>query len=177
MNVTVFGGARPCPGEPEYIQAVHLGSLLGKAGHTVLTGGYTGTMEAVSRGASEAGAHVIGVTCRELEAWRPTLANHWVKEERKMDTLATRITALIDGCDAAVALPGGCGTLVEVSMLWNRLVIETVAPRKVILIGTGWKTVFEMLFREQSRHLDQNDIRWLLFAPGVEEAVRMLEPN
>jgi uncharacterized protein (TIGR00725 family) len=175
MNVTVFGGARPRPGEPEYLQAVRLGSLLGKAGHTVLTGGYTGTMEAVSRGASEAGAHVIGVTCREIEAWRPSPANPWVKEERKMDTLEARITALINGCDAALALPGGCGTLAEVSILWNRLLIEAASPRKVILIGAGWKTVFETLFKEQPRHLDENDTRWLLFANTVEDAVKMLE--
>ena len=175
MNVTVFGGARPRPGEPEYEVALHLGSLLGKAGHTVLTGGYTGTMEAVSRGASEAGGHVIGVTCREIEAWRSTPANPWVKEERLMNTLEERILALINGCEAALALPGGAGTLAEVSILWNRLLIEAVPPRKVILIGAGWKTVFETLFQAQPRHLDGHDTRWLLFAPSVDDAVNMLD--
>ncbi|NMB89227.1 MAG: DNA-binding protein, partial [Chloroflexi bacterium] len=80
MNVTVFGGARPRPGDPAYDDAFRLGALLGQAGHTVLTGGYMGTMEAVSHGASQAGAHVIGVTCEELERWRSSRPNPWVSE-------------------------------------------------------------------------------------------------
>lgn len=55
MNVTVFGGSQPKPGTPAYEEARQLGELLAQRGHTVLTGGYIGTMEAVSRGAAHAG--------------------------------------------------------------------------------------------------------------------------
>ncbi|HWQ84126.1 MAG TPA: hypothetical protein VN363_06135, partial [Anaerolineales bacterium] len=81
-NITVFGGSQIQPGMPDYLAAQRLGGLLAMAGHCVLTGGYIGAMEAVSRGAAEAGGHVIGVTCAEIEAWRPGKANAWVKEER-----------------------------------------------------------------------------------------------
>ncbi len=84
MNITIFGGSQPKPGSPAYAEAYELGKLLALAGHTVLTGGYMGTMEAVSRGANEAGGHVIGVTCADIEAWRGTRANAWVKEERHL---------------------------------------------------------------------------------------------
>ena len=47
-RVTVFGGSLPKPGEPAYRNAYELGKLLGAAGFAVLTGGYIGTMEAVS---------------------------------------------------------------------------------------------------------------------------------
>ena len=49
-----------------YAEALALGELLAQRGHTVLTGGYMGTMEAVSDGAAAAGGHVIGVTCDEI---------------------------------------------------------------------------------------------------------------
>ena len=49
MRITVFGGSSPRAGEPAYQEALQLGSILGQARHTVLTGGYIGTMEAVSR--------------------------------------------------------------------------------------------------------------------------------
>lgn len=62
MKVTVFGGAAAVPGNPAYFEAQRLGCLLAQAGHAVLTGGYMGAMEATSRGAAEAGGHVIGVT-------------------------------------------------------------------------------------------------------------------
>ena len=110
IRITVFGGSQPKPGEPAYEDALRLGSLIGQAGYTVLTGGYIGTMEAVSRGAAEAGGHVIGVTCDEIEAWRPVKPNPWVTEEMRFPTLHQRLFALIDNCDAALALPGGVGT-------------------------------------------------------------------
>jgi len=77
LKVTVFGGSRP--DEAGYQQALQLGRLLGQAGYAVLTGGYIGTMEAVSRGAAEAGGHVIGVTCEDIEQWRKVNPNRWVK--------------------------------------------------------------------------------------------------
>src|SRR5690606_21772609 len=104
-RISVFGGSKPRPGEPDYEQALRLGSLLGAAGYTVLTGGYIGTMEAVSRGAAEAGGHVVGITCDEIEAWRPVKHNQWVLEEQRHGTLRERLSALIDGCDGALALP------------------------------------------------------------------------
>src|SRR5512139_2410435 len=105
LNITVFGGSQPKEGDPAYREAFELGRLLAQAGHTVLTGGYIGTMEAVSRGANGAGGHVIGVTCEEIEKWRPVKPNRWVIEERRRSTLQERLTDLIKGCDAAIALP------------------------------------------------------------------------
>ncbi|MBC8506792.1 MAG: LOG family protein, partial [Chloroflexi bacterium] len=109
MRITVFGGSKPKPGEPAYDDAYYLGQLLGAQGYSVLTGGYIGTMEAVSRGAAEAGGHVIGVTCDEIESWRPVSPNRWVLEEMRFPTLKERMYALIEECDAAMTLPDGIG--------------------------------------------------------------------
>ena len=68
MIVSVFGSAAPLPGQPLYQVGLELGRLLGEQGFSVMTGGYCGTMEAVSRGANEAGSNVIGVTCRHGSA-------------------------------------------------------------------------------------------------------------
>src|SRR5215510_9309644 len=118
MNITVFGGSQPKEGDTAYAEAMELGRLLAQRGHTVLTGGYIGTMEAVSRGAHEAGGHVVGVTCEDIEKWRKVGANQWVREERRHTTLLERMNGLIQGCDAAIALPGGIGTIAEISLMW-----------------------------------------------------------
>jgi uncharacterized protein (TIGR00730 family) len=174
MNITVFGGAAPRPGEPAYEEAMRLGGLLARAGHTVLTGGYVGTMEAVSRGAAEAGGHVIGVTCEEIERWRPTKANAWVKEEWCMPTLTERLLALMDRSQAALALPGGAGTLVEISLMWNRMLIEALPARPLILIGFAWRQVFTDVFNLQSSYLSPQDGKALSFASSIDEAVTLL---
>ena len=53
MKVSIFGGASPKTGSPAYQQAYDLGKKLAISGHTVITGGYSGTMEAISRGAQK----------------------------------------------------------------------------------------------------------------------------
>lgn len=171
MKVSIFGGSSPKPGEPAYEEARQLGFLLGKTGHVILTGGYIGTMEAASRGASEAGAHVIGVTCADIEAWRGTQANTWVNEEWHFATLRERLYALVDGCDAAIALPGGVGTLTEISALWNQLIINLSPVRKpLILVGGGWHRVINELFLEQGAYIHEADRAHVFFVDNIVDA-------
>lgn len=172
MNVTVFGGSNTEAGD--YLQAEHLGHLLGEAGYTVLTGGYIGSMEAVSKGAALAGAHVIGVTCDQIESWRPVRPNQWVKEERRFKTIEERLFALIDGCDAAIALPGGPGTLTEVALTWNLLLTDSIPPRPLILLGPGWKTVIEVFLHTFPNYVPANQRTWLIFADHPENALEIL---
>src|SRR5512139_3685230 len=105
-RITIFGGSAPRPGETAYTEAERLGQLLGAAGCTVLTGGYIGTMEAISKGAAQAGGHVIGVTCEAIERWRKVSPNPYVQEECRCATLSERLDVLVHDCDAAIALPG-----------------------------------------------------------------------
>ena len=173
-RITVFGGAHPKPGESTYIQALELGRLLGQAGFTVLTGGYIGTMEAVSRGAAESGGHVVGVTCDEVEIWRKVSPNQWVMEELRFKTLRERLSTLIDSCDAAIALPGGIGTLTEISLFWNELIIEIGRERPLILVGQEWKTVFDSFFSVFEEHTPLSLRKWVSFEPDIESAVNHL---
>ncbi len=175
MRVTVFGGSSPRPSEEGYVQALRLGQLLGAAGHVVLTGGYIGTMEAVSRGAAESGGHVIGVTCDEIEAWRKVRPNPWVQEEMRFSTLRQRLFALIDHCDAAIALPGGIGTLAEISVMWSHIQVRAIASRPLILVGADWRKTLETFFSTLgSLYVTPADRDLLSFVPDIERAVAHL---
>jgi uncharacterized protein (TIGR00730 family) len=174
-SITVFGGSRLRPGQPAYEQAERLGRALGEAGFTVLTGGYLGTMEAVSKGAAEAGAHVIGVTCEQIEAWRPVDPNPWVQEEWRFATLRERLLALIDRGDAALALPGGVGTLTEIAMTWNQLLTDAIPPRPLILIGPDWRTVFDTFYQQLGDYVPADQRTWLHFAADEREVIRLLQ--
>jgi hypothetical protein len=173
-RVTVFGGSEPQPGQPAYAEALRLGKLLAEAGYTVITGGYMGTMEAVSRGAAEAGGHVIGITCEEIESWRPVPCNPWVMEERRLTRYRDRLYALIDDGQAALALPGGQGTLAEIAVMWSLLTIGAIAPRPLVLIGDGWERTFQRFYQELGGYVSLPRRQWLQFAPHVEAAVMML---
>ncbi|HUG33992.1 MAG TPA: LOG family protein [Anaerolineales bacterium] len=175
MNISVFGGAQPQPDSLEYEEARALGSLLAQRGHTVLTGGYIGVMEAVSRGAHEAGGHVIGVTCEDIETWRKVSKNQWVKEERRKKTLIERLQALIEGCDAAIALPGGVGTLAEISIMWNLMVVESLHRRPLILVGSGWQSTLDQFFNSFEFYMPMRQRDDLRFAMDVHTALKFLE--
>lgn len=152
-----------------------MGGLLAQRGHTVLTGGYIGVMEAVSRGASEAGGHVIGVTCEDIEAWRKVKANAWVKEERRKKTLLERMQAIIEDCDAAIAMPGGLGTLAEISVMWNLMAVESLHRRPLILVGSGWQSTLDQFFNSFESYMPFHQREDLIFAENVQSAVKILE--
>jgi len=141
-----------------------------------MTGGYIGAMEAVSRGAAEAGGRVIGVTCEEIESWRPVRPNRWIQEEWRLPTLKARLDALIEKSDAALALPGGPGTLTEIMLTWNQLIIEAIPPKPLILIGAGWrKTLAETFFSALGEYVPETQRALLHFVPTVRDAADLLE--
>ncbi len=173
--VSVFGGAETDPDEPVYQDAYQLGTLLGQAGYTVLNGGYIGVMEAVSKGAAEAGGHVIGVTCDEIEAWRPITPNPWIKEEYRFPTLRERLFTLIDRCDAAVVFPGGIGTLGELAVMWSQLQIGAITPRPLIVVGKEWNNLLEAFYHQLGHFVNEKHRRWIIICDDFQEAFSLLE--
>lgn len=174
QHVTVFGGSSPKPGEQSYQEALDLGRRLAESGFAVLTGGYIGTMEAVSRGAAEAGGYVIGVTCDEIESWRPVGPNPWVQEERRFKTLRERLYALIEGCEAAIALPGGIGTLAEIAVLWSQMQTGALQVRPLVLIGTGWQETLLAFQHSLGSYIPEQYRTLLQYAADGRTAVQLL---
>jgi uncharacterized protein (TIGR00730 family) len=139
--VAVFGGSRRDENTVLWHEAYDLGRTLALAGHTVLTGGYGGSMAAASRGATEAGGHVIGVTCAIFD---PLLPNRWLAEEIKAPDMLARLRILMERSDAFVSLRGGIGTLAEVTLAWSLVQTRTFV-KSLVLLGTDWQPVVEAL--------------------------------
>jgi uncharacterized protein (TIGR00730 family) len=102
--------------------ARRLGALLADRGVAIVYGGgAVGSMGALADGALEAGGRVVGVLPRfmgDLEWGHPRLS-----ELKLVADMHERKRIMIQGADAAVALPGGCGTLEELleAITWKRL--------------------------------------------------------
>ncbi len=107
-TIAVFGSSRREPNSALYREAYELGRLLAEAGYTVLSGGYNGSMGAVSRGRARGGGPVIGVTCALFD---PLPANRWLSEEVKARDLLERLSIMMTRADGFVAVRGGIGTL------------------------------------------------------------------
>ena len=167
--ISVFGSSQPQPGSERFKEAEEVGRLLAEHGFSVATGGYGGTMSAVSRGAAEAGGHVIGVTSTIIEQYRSIGPNPWVKEEIKYETLQDRLTHLVHHNQGMIVLPGGIGTLSEMALAWSLLQVGEIELRPLSLLGATWsatvKTFFDPLF------IKEKDLRLLNFAADPKSAV------
>jgi predicted Rossmann-fold nucleotide-binding protein len=85
--------------------------------------------------------------------------------------------ALIENCDAAIALPGGIGTLAEVAAMWSSLQTGAIPPRPLILVGEGWQANIDVFLKAFERYVRPEHRRLLAFAPDVDQAVQMLDRN
>ena len=159
-----------------YQLAYDLGQVLGKAGYQVMTGGYCGTMEATCKGARQtASAHTIGVTCNEIEAYRPGRANVSVIEEVRTQTLSERIDYMIRHADAFIALQGGVGTLAEIMLTYNMMIIGAIERKPFVLIGESWASLGAHFFEELEGHVPAFAKELLIFVDTVDEAVLALK--
>lgn len=121
-RVCVFCGANP--GErPLYLAAAHaVGRTLAERGiGVVYGGGSVGLMGAVADAALAAGGEVIGVIPRALELRE--LAHRRLTELVVVGSMHERKARMAELSDAFVALPGGMGTLEELSevLTWGQL--------------------------------------------------------
>lgn len=135
--VAVFGSSTMTENEPEYGRVVALGAELARAGMAVMTGGYNGAMAAASRGAREAGGHVIGVTVELFERRGPV--NPWVDERVHTPDIYARLRHLVHSADAFVAVNGSIGTLTELFLTWTMLSVSARPPAPLVLMGAHWR--------------------------------------
>jgi predicted Rossmann-fold nucleotide-binding protein len=96
-------------------------------------------------------------------------------EEIRKKTLVERLHSLIHESDAALALPGGPGTLTEISLMWNLMIVESLHRRPLILIGDGWQSVFDQLFKGLDAYVPAHQREILKFAKDAHTAVKLLE--
>jgi uncharacterized protein (TIGR00725 family) len=137
--VTVFGSSRPTQGDADFQEAFQLGKELAAHGCAVCSGGYGGVMEAVSRGAKEAGGKTYGVTA-EFFARE---ANKWIDVEVRMKTWEERLFELIRLGHGFVACKGGTGTLVELAVVWEMLNKSVMEVRPFAVLGDFWQPVLD----------------------------------
>lgn len=171
-TISVFGSSAPQPESTAFAEAQRVGQLLAEAGFAVATGGYSGTMTAVSQGASEAGGHVIGVTCDQIEQFRPIGPNRWVKEEIRYPTLRERLLHLVTKSDGIIVLPGGIGTLSEMTLAWSFLQVGEVVAQPLVLLGDLWRQTIEAFY--STEYVREQDMKLLFFADDVETAVNQI---
>jgi len=167
--VTIFGGSKCRESDLAYGQALRVGELLADAGYTICTGGYSGVMEAASRGAHERGGRVIGITMNQFTV-EP---NRYLTEKIPSADFYERLQRLIVQSVGYIALRGGMGTVTEISLVWNKMQTRVLEPRPLVLLGDCWPPVVEAW--QKNLAVDETDVQILSFAKTPEEAVAIIQ--
>ena len=152
--IAVFGDYSPKPGDPAYQTAYDVGRAVASAGFDVCNGGYKGTMEASAKGAQDAGGATVGVTCRIFRnaAGELSQPNAYIDRVLWQDDLMSMLDTMIRFCVGYVFLPGGTGTLCELSLVWEYVCKGFIEPRPIYLVGDFWKPVIETILSVRTNH-------------------------
>ena len=132
--------------------ATRLGSLIARAGMTLVTGGgCQGLMRAVEDGALDEGGKAIGVIPRFMidAGWQhPALT-----ELRITENMHERKQLMADLSDAVVALPGGCGTMEELLEIitWKQLGLY-LNPIVILNVGGYYDHLIKQLEHAVDEH-------------------------
>lgn len=174
-GVAVFGSARTKPNNPDYQLAMRMGQLLVKKGHSVITGGGPGAMEAANRGALEAGGISVGLNIELPLEQKP---NPYINKLLNFRYFFIRKVMFVKYSKAFIIMPGGYGTLDELSEALTLMQTHKIRPFPVVLIDKQyWKGFFEWLRDTVVRagNLFPEDLEIFHMVNTPEEAMEILK--
>ena len=172
--VSVFGSARFGEGHPAYEAGYRLGRALAEAGFGVVTGGGPGVMEAVNRGAYEAGGVSVGLNIELPHEQKP---NPYQTHALSLRYFFVRKVLFVRYAVGFVFLPGGFGTLDELSEVLVLLQTEKVHRFPVFLLDRGyWEGLVRWLalLRDQ-KAVGPEDLQLFRLTDEPEEVVQALK--
>ena len=172
MNICIFCSASDV--DKKYTDAAReLATLIARGGHTLVWGGSNkGTMKVIADTAQAAGGKIVGITMELLRA----SARQNADEMLVMKNLGERKAKLLERSDAIVVLPGGLGTLDEITETME-LKKHNVHNKAIVLLNTdgfydGFKLQLERMNKEGFLPRALSEI--LFFADTPQDAMRYI---
>jgi hypothetical protein len=142
-RVTIFGSARLKPGTRAYEGVKQLAAELTTMGCDIISGGGPGLMQAANEGAhsiEKAMHRSVGI---RVELPFEQAVNPFVGQMYEHRTFFSRLHHFMIASDAFVVVPGGIGTLLEMSLAWQLLQVRKLYNTPLILVGKMWAELVE----------------------------------
>lgn len=172
QGVTIFGSAR-LPQDNKYCKkARELGQLLAQNGHTVITGGGPGIMEAANQGAFEYGGRSIGLN---ITLEHEQFPNPYLTDMLQFQYFFARKVMLAMSAKVYVVFPGGIGTLDELTDL-HVLMQEGKMPKMpIFLFGKSYWRPLDKFYRSKMLPLgivSNRDLKFYKITDDLKEIVK-----
>jgi len=173
--VSIYGSARVKEGDELYAQTEEIARRLGEIGFSIITGGGPGVMEAANKGALAAGVASIGLNIELPEEQSP---NAYTTKSITFSHFFVRKIMLVKYASAFIIMPGGLGTLDEVTEVLTLMQTHKIKPFPVVLFNSGyWKGFLDWLqdFALAAGYLSEDDINLLRVCDQPDELVEAVE--
>ena len=186
-SVTFFGSSNSKPKSEEYDMCVRASKLLVSRGFMVVTGGYSGLMEATSFGAQEAESCENAPLVPSLGVLAPCVfsgegGNPFIKKSVQARNLPERLERLVGASEYFFVCGGGIGTLTELLYVWD---IGSVRPlsgclsQRVYVLRSFWeeslKLILSTIVKDKKKY--ERLLKLLTFVDGEEEFVGLVEED
>lgn len=171
QGVTIFGSARVAETDKFYKKARELGGLLAQNGHSVITGGGPGIMEAANRGAFEYGGRSIGLNISLPYEQQP---NPYLTDVLNFHYFFARKVMLTMSSKVFVGFPGGFGTLDEMSELICLMQTKKMPTQPIFLIGKSFWRPMERFINGQllgGGYVDQSDTELYTVTDDINQVI------
>ena len=141
--VVIYGSARLQPDTDLYAQTEEIAHRLGEMGFSIITGGGPGVMEAANKGAFEAGTTSVGLNIELLEE---QVCNAYTTKSITFSHFFARKVMLVKYATAFIIMPGGLGTLDELTEVLTLMQTHKIKPFPMILFDSSyWKGFLDWL--------------------------------
>lgn len=176
MNICVYCGSSVGKNEAIRHEAVLLGELFCKRGHSLIYGGASrGIMGILADSVMENSGEVIGVIPKNL--FKKEVAHHGITSLITVDGMHQRKSIMADRADAFLALPGGFGTLEELMEIitWNQIGI-ILKPVTLYNFDRFFQPLIDMInHAEEEGFIKPKNKKILRVAETLEECLEFCE--
>jgi uncharacterized protein (TIGR00730 family) len=173
--VTIYGSARINADSQLYIQTEEIAYHLGKLGFSIITGGGPGVMEAANRGGKRAGVRSFGLN---IELPEEQTVNSYTTESITFKHFFARKVMLVKYATAFIIMPGGLGTLDELTEVLTLMQTLKIKPFPVVLYQSDyWKGFLSWLKSTvlDSGYISAEDISLLRVCDSPDEVVKAVD--
>lgn len=141
--VTIYGSARLSPDDPMYAKTEDIAYRLGNLGFSIYTGGGPGVMEAANKGALRSDSTSVGLN---IDIPQEQTLNQYTDVSIEFHHFFVRKVMLVKYASAFICMPGGLGTLDELTEVLTLIQTNKIRPFPVVLVDSKyWKGFLDWL--------------------------------
>jgi len=171
--ITIFGSARVNKNNKYYKKTIKISQKLSQKGYAIITGGGPGIMEAGNKGAKK---YSIGLNIRLPHEQK---TNPYVKTSLEFNYFFTRKVTFLKYSVGIIIMPGGFGTLDELSEVLTLIQTNKMSKIPIVFFGKDFfqplLKFYENMYKESM--IEKKDLDIFFVTDSIDETIKYITNN